>query len=143
MKKIFTTLFIACTIYCSNAQETVNMQINAKANNEKISRFIYGHFAEHLGRCIYGGFYVTDSINVPKQGRIRMDVVNALKEINIPLDKVMLNIERLGNTIAGTIPLCLWEWEPKLKKGDNIILVSFGGGFTWGATWLKWAYDPE
>jgi len=85
MKKMFTTLFIACTIYCSNAQETVTMQINAKANNEKISRFIYGHFAEHLGRCIYGGFYVTDSINVPKQGRIRMDVVNALKEINIPL----------------------------------------------------------
>ena len=84
MKKLFTTLFIACTIYCSNAQETVTMQINAKANNEKISRFIYGHFAEHLGRCIYGGFYVTDSINVPKQGRIRMDVVNALKEINIP-----------------------------------------------------------
>ena len=79
---------------------------------------------------------------VPHQANLRI-IEAVAKEINIPLDKVMLNIERLGNTIAGTIPLCLWEWEPKLKKGDNIILVSFGGGFTWGATWLKWAYDPE
>src|SRR6478735_3278251 len=84
-KKLTTTFFIACIAIMANAQETVNMQINTKADKDKISRFIYGHFAEHLGRCIYGGFYVTDSINVPKQGRIRMDVVNALKEINIPL----------------------------------------------------------
>ncbi len=54
--------------------------------------------------------------------------------------KVMINIERYGNTTNGTIPLCLWEWESKLKKGDNVILAAFGGGFTWGSIYLKWAY---
>ncbi|HEY0752061.1 MAG TPA: 3-oxoacyl-[acyl-carrier-protein] synthase III C-terminal domain-containing protein, partial [Chitinophagaceae bacterium] len=55
-------------------------------------------------------------------------------------DKVMLNIERYGNTTAATIPLCLWEWKHELNKGDNIVLAAFGGGFTWGATLVKWAY---
>ena len=55
--------------------------------------------------------------------------------------KVMLNIEKYGNTTSGTIPLCLWDWENKLKKGDNLILAAFGGGFTWGAIYLKWAYN--
>ena len=54
--------------------------------------------------------------------------------------KVMLNIQKYGNTTSGTIPLCLWEWESRLKKGDNIILAAFGGGFTWGSVYLKWAY---
>jgi len=54
--------------------------------------------------------------------------------------KVMINIEKYGNTTNGTIPLCLWEWENKLKKGDNLILAAFGGGFTWGSIYLKWAY---
>jgi 3-oxoacyl-[acyl-carrier-protein] synthase-3 len=58
-------------------------------------------------------------------------------------EKVMINIERFGNTTAATIPLCLWEWEKQLKKGDNIILAAFGGGFTWGAIWVKWAYDTK
>jgi 3-oxoacyl-[acyl-carrier-protein] synthase-3 len=55
----------------------------------------------------------------------------------------MVNIERYGNTTSGTIPLCLWEWEKKLKKGDNLILAAFGGGFTWGAVWVKWSYDSQ
>ena len=64
--------------------------------------------------------------------------------IGLPLEKVMLNIHRYGNTTAGTIPLCLWDWETKLKKGDTIMLAAFGGGFTWGATLVKWAYStPE
>ena len=54
--------------------------------------------------------------------------------------RVMVNIEKFGNTTSGTIPLCLWEWESRLKKGDNLILAAFGGGFTWGAVYLKWAY---
>ncbi|MBP6334422.1 MAG: ketoacyl-ACP synthase III [Bacteroidia bacterium] len=54
--------------------------------------------------------------------------------------KVMLNIQKYGNTTSGTIPLCLWEWEKTLKKGDNLILAAFGGGFTWGSIWVKWAY---
>ena len=58
-------------------------------------------------------------------------------------DKVMLNIHRYGNTTAATIPLCLWEWEKQLKKGDNLILAAFGGGFTWGSIYVKWAYDSK
>ena len=53
----------------------------------------------------------------------------------------MINIQKYGNTTAATIPLCLWDYEKKLKKGDNIILAAFGAGFTWGSVYLKWAYD--
>ena len=55
----------------------------------------------------------------------------------------MINIEKYGNTTSGTIPLCLWEWENKLKKGDNVVISAFGGGFTWGSIYLKWAYDSK
>jgi 3-oxoacyl-[acyl-carrier-protein] synthase-3 len=56
-------------------------------------------------------------------------------------EKVMINIEKYGNTTAGTLPLCLWDYEKQLKKGDTLILSAFGGGFTWGAIYLKWAYN--
>jgi 3-oxoacyl-[acyl-carrier-protein] synthase-3 len=55
----------------------------------------------------------------------------------------MLNIQRYGNTTAATIPLCLWDYKPKLKRGDNLVLAAFGGGFTWGATYVKWALNGE
>lgn len=58
-------------------------------------------------------------------------------------DKVMINIDRYGNTTAATIPLCLWDWEKQLKQGDKLMLAAFGGGFTWGSIYLKWAYDSE
>jgi 3-oxoacyl-[acyl-carrier-protein] synthase-3 len=77
---------------------------------------------------------------VPHQANLRIIDATA-NRMGLTTDKVMINIERYGNTTAATIPLCLWEWESKLKKGDNIILAAFGGGFTWGAIWLRWAYD--
>jgi 3-oxoacyl-[acyl-carrier-protein] synthase-3 len=77
---------------------------------------------------------------VPHQANLRIIDATA-NRMDLPKEKVMVNIQKFGNTTAGTLPLCLWEWEKKLKKGDNIILASFGGGFTWGATWIKWAYD--
>jgi 3-oxoacyl-[acyl-carrier-protein] synthase-3 len=61
--------------------------------------------------------------------------------MGFPSEKVMVNIEKYGNTTAATLPLCLWEWEDKLKKGDNILLTTFGAGFTWGAAYLKWGYE--
>lgn len=76
---------------------------------------------------------------VPHQANKRIIDATA-KRMNLSEDKVMLNIHRYGNTTSGTIPLCLWDWESKLNKGDNIILAAFGGGFTWGAIYLKWAY---
>jgi len=77
---------------------------------------------------------------VPHQANMRI-IEAVARRMGIPKEKVMINIEKYGNTTAATIPLCLWEWESQLRKGDNIILAAFGGGFTWGSMYLKWAYD--
>lgn len=79
---------------------------------------------------------------VPHQANLRIIDATA-NRMDLPKEKVMINIQKFGNTTAATLPLCLWEWEKKLNKGDNIILAAFGGGFTWGATWVKWAYDSK
>ena len=79
---------------------------------------------------------------VPHQANKRIIDATA-NRIGIGSSKVMMNIERYGNTTAGTIPLCLWDYESQLKKGDNLILSAFGGGFTWGSIFLKWGYDPK
>ena len=83
-----------------------------------------------------------DNINwiVPHQANLR--IIDAVaSRLEVPLDKVMINIQRYGNTSAGTLPLCLWDYEKQLKKGDNIIFTAFGAGFTWGACYVKWGYD--
>jgi 3-oxoacyl-[acyl-carrier-protein] synthase-3 len=79
---------------------------------------------------------------VPHQANIRI-IDATIQRTGLPREKVMINIEKYGNTSAGTIPVCLWEWEPKLRKGDNIILTAFGAGFSWGSVYLKWGYDGE
>jgi len=77
---------------------------------------------------------------VPHQANER--IINATaNRMGLSPDKVMMNIHRYGNTTAATIPLCLWDYEKQIKKGDNIVLAAFGGGFTWGATLVKWGYD--
>jgi 3-oxoacyl-[acyl-carrier-protein] synthase-3 len=77
---------------------------------------------------------------VPHQANLR--IIDATqRRMGLPHEKVMINIEHYGNTTAATIPLCLRDWESQLKAGDNIILAAFGGGFTWGSIYLKWAYD--
>lgn len=79
---------------------------------------------------------------VPHQANMRI-IEAVARRMEISREKVMINIQKYGNTTAATIPLCLWEWEPQLKKGDKIILAAFGGGFTWGSTYLVWAYDGQ
>ena len=79
---------------------------------------------------------------VPHQANKRIIDATA-RRMGVDDKKVMLNIQKYGNTTNGTIPLCLWEWENQLNKGDNIILAAFGGGFTWGSIYLKWAYDSN
>ena len=79
---------------------------------------------------------------VPHQANLR--IIDAVaREMKVPMERVMVNIEYRGNTSSATIPLCLWEFEKKLHKGDNLILTSFGAGFTWGAVYVKWAYEPK
>ena len=79
---------------------------------------------------------------VPHQANMRIIEATG-KRMELPSEKVMVNIQKYGNTTAATLPLLLWEYETKLKKGDNLILATFGAGFTWGAIWLKWAYNSK
>jgi 3-oxoacyl-[acyl-carrier-protein] synthase-3 len=79
---------------------------------------------------------------VPHQANLRI-IEAVARRMGIKKEQVMINIQRYGNTTAATLPLCLWEWESQLKKGDNLILTTFGAGFTWGAIYVKWAYDTE
>ncbi len=79
---------------------------------------------------------------VPHQANNRIIEATA-KRMGLAKEKVMINIQKFGNTTSATIPLCLWEWEKQLKKGDDLILSGFGAGFTWGAIWLKWGYNSE
>lgn len=85
-----------------------------------------------------------DSINwiIPHQANMR--IIDAVaNRLEVPHDKILINIERYGNTSAATLPLCLWDFESKLKKGDNMIFTAFGAGFTWGAVYVKWGYDGK
>lgn len=75
---------------------------------------------------------------IPHQANIRI-ITSVADGLNFPMEKVVVNIQKYGNTTSGTLPLCLWEWENKFKKGDKILLTAFGGGFTWGTTYLTWA----
>jgi 3-oxoacyl-[acyl-carrier-protein] synthase-3 len=77
---------------------------------------------------------------VPHQANVRIEIAVA-RRIGVTEDKVMINIDHMANTSGGTLPLCLWEFEPKLKKGDNLIFTAFGAGFSWGASYMIWGYD--
>ncbi len=77
---------------------------------------------------------------VPHQANSRIIEATA-RRVGLPMEKVMLNIDRYGNTTAATIPLCLYDWEAELRPGDNLVISTFGGGFTWGAAYLTWAYS--
>ena len=77
---------------------------------------------------------------IPHQANLR--IIDAVAQrLEIPMEHVMINIQRYGNTSAGTLPLCLWDFESQLRKGDNMIFTAFGAGFTWGAIYVKWGYD--
>ena len=77
---------------------------------------------------------------IPHQANMR--IIDAVaSRLEVPMEKVMVNIQRYGNTSAGTLPLCLWDYEQRLKKGDNLIFTAFGAGFTYGAVYVKWGYD--
>jgi 3-oxoacyl-[acyl-carrier-protein] synthase-3 len=79
---------------------------------------------------------------IPHQANMR--IIDAVaSRLEVPYNKVMINIERYGNTSAATLPLCVWDFEDKLKKGDNLIFTAFGAGFTWGAVYMKWGYDGK
>ena len=109
-----------------------------------VFKFAVTNMADVAAEIMERNNLVADDISylVPHQANKRIIDATA-KRMGIEDDKVMLNIMNYGNTTAGTLPLCLWDYESKLKKGDNIVLAAFGGGFTWGAIYVKWAYDTK
>ncbi len=111
---------------------------------QSVYKFAVTNMAEVSAEIMEKNNLVADDIAwlVPHQANKRIIDATA-QRMGIGSEKVMLNIQRYGNTTNGTIPLCLWEWEKQLKKGDNLILAAFGGGFTWGSVYIKWAYDSN
>jgi 3-oxoacyl-[acyl-carrier-protein] synthase-3 len=111
---------------------------------QSVYKFAVTNMAEVSAEIMEKNHLVADDIAwlVPHQANKRIIDATASR-MGIGSEKVMLNIHKYGNTTNGTIPLCLWEWESQLKKGDNIILAAFGGGFTWGAVYIKWGYDTK
>lgn len=125
------------------SHETVdNREHYVYQEGQSVFKFAVTNMAEVSAEIMERNHLVSEDITwlVPHQANKRIIDATA-KRMGVGDDKVMLNIERYGNTTNGTIPLCLWEWEKKLKKGDNLILSAFGGGFTWGSIYLKWAYN--
>ena len=109
---------------------------------QAVFKFAVKNMADVAAEIMVRNNLTADDVHwlVPHQANKRIITATA-DRMNLPAEKVMVNIERFGNTTNGTLPLCLWEWQDKLHKGDNIILAAFGGGFTWGAAYIKWAYE--
>ncbi|MEM6737010.1 MAG: beta-ketoacyl-ACP synthase III [Bacteroidota bacterium] len=126
-------------------QETVkNREHFAYQEGSMVFKFAVKNMADVVTQVMEKNSLKSEDIAwfVPHQANKRIIDATA-NRVGFAEDKVMLNIHKYGNTTSGTIPLCLWDYENQLKKGDDMILAAFGGGFTWGAIWLKWAYDPN
>lgn len=125
------------------SHETVDKRMHyVHQEGKQVFKFAVTNMAEVSAEIMEKNNLTSDDVDwlVPHQANLRIIDATA-NRMGLPKDKVMINIQKYGNTTAGTLPLCLWDWEPQLKKGDNIILSAFGGGFTWGAVYLKWAYN--
>jgi len=109
-----------------------------------VFKFAVTNMAEVTANVLARNNMTGEDVNwlIAHQANLRIIDATA-QRINLPEEKVLVNIQRYGNTTNGTLPLLLSDFESKFKKGDNLILSTFGGGFTWGAMWLKWAYDPK
>ncbi|WP_420315683.1 beta-ketoacyl-ACP synthase III [Ekhidna sp.] len=127
------------------SEETVkNREHFAYQEGSTVFKFAVKNMADVAAQVMERNNLTSDDVSylVPHQANKRIIDATA-NRMGVGEDKVMLNIQEYGNTTSGTIPLCLFDYESKLKKGDNLILAAFGGGFTWGAIWVKWAYDPK
>ena len=125
-------------------EETVkNREHFAFQEGSTVFKFAVKNMADVAAEVMDRNNLTADDVSylVPHQANKRIIDATA-NRMGVSDEKAMLNIEGYGNTTSGTLPLCLFDYESKLKKGDNLILAAFGGGFTWGSIWVKWAYDP-
>ena len=126
-----------------SSHETVDNRMHyVKQEGKQVYKFAVTNMAEVSAEIMEKNNLTSDDVAwlVPHQANLRIIDATA-NRMGLPSEKVMINIQKYGNTTAGTLPLCLWDYENQLKKGDNIILSAFGGGFTWGAVFIKWAYN--
>lgn len=128
----------------ASVETVMNRQHYAYQEGSTVFKYAVTNMADVSAQIMEKHHLTSDDITwlVPHQANKRIIDATA-RRMGIGDEKVMLNIQRYGNTTAGTLPLCLWDYESQLKKGDNLILAAFGGGFTWGASWVKWAYDSK
>lgn len=127
------------------SHETVDAKQHfAHQEGQAVFKHAVVNMAEVSAKIMERNNLTADDVNwlVPHQANKRIVDATA-NRMGLGSEKVMMNIERYGNTTAGTLPLLLWDYEKRLKKGDNLVLSAFGGGFTWGAVLVKWAYDPS
>ena len=123
--------------------ETVENRMHyVKQEGQSVFKFAVTRMADISAEIMEKNNLTSDDVQwlVPHQANLRIIDATA-NRMGLSKEKVMINIEKYGNTTAGTLPLCLWDYEKQLKKGDTLILSAFGGGFTWGAIYLKWAYN--
>ncbi len=125
------------------SHQTVDERLHyVKQEGKAVFKFAVTNMAEVSAEIMDRNHLTSDDVDwlVPHQANLR--IIDATADrMGLPKEKVMINIHKYGNTTAGTLPLCLWDYENQLKKGDNLVLSAFGGGFTWGAVYLKWAYN--
>jgi len=125
--------------------ETVENRMHfVKQEGKQVFKFAVTNMAEVSAEIMEKNNLRSEDVDwlVPHQANLR--IIDATADrMGLPKEKVMINIQKYGNTTAGTLPLCLWDYESQLRKGDTLILSAFGGGFTWGAVYLKWAYNPK
>lgn len=128
----------------ASAETVANKQHYVFQDGKTVFKFAVSNMADVCERVMQANNLSGNDVNwlVPHQANKRI-IDAASKRMNLPDDKVMINIHRYGNTTSATLPLCLWDYEKQLKKGDNLIFAAFGGGFTWGAVYVKWAYDSK
>ena len=130
---------------CPPSIETVEQRMHyVKQEGKQVFKFAVTNMAEVSAEIMEKNNLTSEDVAwlVPHQANLR--IIDATAErMGLSREKVMINIEKYGNTTAATLPLCLWDYESQLKKGDNIILSAFGGGFTWGAVLIKWAYNGK
>lgn len=128
--------------YPASAETVANREHYAYQEGQTVFKFAVKGMADVSAELLERNQLTGNDITwlVPHQANLRIIDATA-NRIGLPKEKVMINIQKYGNTTAGTIPLCLWEWENQLKKGDRLVLAAFGGGFTWGATLITWAYN--
>jgi|TARA_R100000306_G_scaffold13173_4_gene15927 3-oxoacyl-[acyl-carrier-protein] synthase-3 len=132
------------SIMPASAETVANKQHYVFQDGKTVFKFAVSNMADVSEKIMNRNNLTGEDVDwlVPHQANKR--IIDATsKRMNLPSEKVMMNIHKYGNTTSATLPLCIYDYEKQLKKGDNLVFASFGGGFTWGAVYLKWAYDAK